>query len=118
MNYTDGGSQFAMMSYATFSKDGNGTINGAHINKQVVLINGLPFEIKSIYGMTQQDDDAAVGEQAVADDSGDPEAECLICLSERKDTLIMPCGHFCVCSDCGKNLQQRKHTCPICRGNI
>ena len=41
-----------MMSYATFSKDSKGAINGAHINKQVVLINGLPFEIKSIYGMT------------------------------------------------------------------
>ena len=45
-----------MMSYATFTKDGNGAINGAHIKKQVVLINGLPFEIKSIYGMVQEED--------------------------------------------------------------
>ena len=62
--------------------------------------------------------DAVEGEHAVADDSGDPDAECLICLCEKKDTLIMPCGHFCVCHDCGKSLVAAKHTCPICRGNI
>ena len=106
-----------MMSYATFTKDGNGAINGAHIKKQVVLINGLPFEIKSIYGMVQEED-CVEGSNAVADDSGDPDAECLICLTERKDTLIMPCCHFCVCGECGKQLVKAKHTCPICRGNI
>lgn len=105
------------MSYATFSKDGNGVINGAHIKKQVVLVNGLPFEIKSIYGM-KQDDDAETGQATFAADSGDPDAECLICLSAPKDTLIMPCCHFCVCSECGKQLVAKKHTCPICRGNI
>ena len=34
----------------------------------------------------------------------DPEKECLVCLSEEKDTLIMPCGHYCVCGECGKGL--------------
>lgn len=80
-----------------------------------MLINGLPFEIKTIYGMTQ-DEDAEEGQEAIEDD--DPDAECLICLSVKKDTLIMPCGHYCVCEDCGKELVKAKHTCPICRGNI
>ena len=39
-------------------------------------------------------------------------------MSEAKDTLIMPCGHFCICGDCGKGLVKAKHTCPVCRGNI
>lgn len=31
----------------------------------------------------------------------------------------MPCGHLCVCADCGNTLKSNKnHTCPICRGNI
>lgn len=28
-------------------------IDGARIIRQLVLINGIPFEIKSIYGLTQ-----------------------------------------------------------------
>jgi len=52
----------------------------------------------------------------MADEDG--ETECLICLCEQRDTLIMPCGHMCVCSGCGKELINKKQTCPICRGNI
>lgn len=50
--------------------------------------------------------------------AGDDGKECLICLSENKNTLIMPCGHLCVCGDCGKLLQEKGHKCPVCRGNI
>lgn len=88
------------MTYCTFYKDGNGTINGVHVVKQVILINGLPFEMKSIYGLTN-DEGAEEGHEAFAEDDN-PEAECLICLTVVKDTLIMPCAHLCVCEDCGK----------------
>ena len=37
-------------------------IKGAHITKQVILINGIPFEIKSIYGLNING--AAEGEAA------------------------------------------------------
>ena len=105
-----------MLTYVVFQRDGNQNINGCHVDKQVVLINGLPFEIKSIYGL-QNEEDAKEGEQVI-DDGDNPEQECLVCLTERKDTLIMPCGHLCVCGDCGKGLVDAKHTCPICRGAI
>ena len=71
--------------------------------------------MKSIYGLTN-DDGAEEGQEAIDDDN--QEAECLICLTENKDTLIMPCAHLCVCENCGKELVKAKHTCPICRGNI
>ena len=77
------------------------------MEKQVVLINGLPFEIKSIYGLTSGEEDAAEGDQAIEDDDN-PEAECLVCLEEKKNTLIMPCSHMCVCHDCGKSLVEHK----------
>ena len=51
INYQDNGQQFAMLSYLTFTRDGNQNINGCHVEKQVVLINGLPFEIKTIHGL-------------------------------------------------------------------
>jgi len=56
--------------------------------------------MKSIYGLTN-DEGAEEGHEAFAEDDN-PEAECLICLTVAKDTLIMPCAHLCVCEDCGK----------------
>jgi ubiquitin-protein ligase len=50
-------------------------------------------------------------------DGGDVDPEtrlCVICLSEAKDTVIVPCGHCCCCSTCAANLT----ACPMCRGKI
>ena len=60
-----------MMTYCTLTKSGDGTINGVHVVKQVALvsesclrlcllrlicqINGRPFELKSIYGLTNEE---------------------------------------------------------------
>jgi len=68
-----------MISYGVFTKNGDNMINGAHLNKQVVLINGMPFEMKSIYGM-ETESDAVEGQDAQVIDSG--EIECTVCLTE------------------------------------
>jgi len=62
------------------------------------------------------EEDAEEGHEAIEDDERD--SECMICLTEVKDTLIMPCGHMCVCDTCGKSLVENKHSCPVCRGHI
>ncbi|KAF9956872.1 hypothetical protein BGZ72_002383 [Mortierella alpina] len=42
--------------------------------------------------------------------------ECVICLSDVKDTIVLPCRHFCICSECGDVLRRRApQRCPICR---
>jgi len=67
--------------------------------------------------MAENDDDVDEGEAAIdIKDSG--EKECLVCLDEEKNTVIMPCGHLCICAECGKGLVKNKHTCPVCRGHI
>jgi hypothetical protein len=45
-----------MISYCIFVLNSQKNITGAKCQKQVVLINGLPFEIKSIYGMAEEHD--------------------------------------------------------------
>lgn len=38
LNYNDSGKQYAMISYAVFIKNAEGTITGARIEKQIVLV--------------------------------------------------------------------------------
>lgn len=40
--------------------------------------------------------------------------ECVICMGEESTHVFAPCGHYCVCGDCGKMVDK----CPICRGPI
>lgn len=49
-------------------------------------------------------------------DSGDDDVlqnACLVCY-KKKDTVLVPCGHFCVCVSCAANLTE----CPLCRSKI
>lgn len=47
---------------------------------------------------------------------------CVVCQDNEKNTLLFPCKHLCVCSECVEqitsavNLDRRR--CPICRGKI
>jgi hypothetical protein len=41
---------------------------------------------------------------------------CVMCLDARKDHIILPCGHQCVCKGCAGQLTRTKTpTCPLCR---
>lgn len=39
--------------------------------------------------------------------------ECLVCFGER-DTVLVPCGHYCLCNSCAANIT----ACPACRAVI
>ena len=42
--------------------------------------------------------------------------ECVICLCVEHEVVVVPCGHYCMCKDCGDRLRDKK--CPMCRGRI
>lgn len=42
-------------------------------------------------------------------------AECVICLSEPRDTTVLPCRHMCMCGDCAQQLSVTTKKCPVCR---
>ena len=43
INYNEKDKHYAMMSYGIFTKDGNGLINGARIEKQIVLVSLINY---------------------------------------------------------------------------
>ena len=39
--------------------------------------------------------------------------ECIACLTDPRDTILLPCRHLCVCKDCFERLTLDR--CPVCR---
>jgi len=44
--------------------------------------------------------------------------DCVICRSEAKDTVFIPCRHLCICSQCAQVLKYQSNKCPICRSSV
>lgn len=64
--------------------------------RQKLVADGIVFLLHDIYGM-------------------EADEECVVCLSEPRATVLLPCRHMCLCPPCGRELQGREHRCPICR---
>lgn len=75
--------------------------------KQILWVSGMRYELQEIYGIGN----SVEGEL----DANDPGKECVICLSEPRDTTVLPCRHMCMCSGCAKVLRFQTNRCPICR---
>lgn len=43
------------------------------------------------------------------------EQRCVVCVTNPKEVIVLPCGHVCLCEDCALQI---KTTCPVCRGDI
>ncbi len=41
--------------------------------------------------------------------------ECVVCMSDPKDTAVLPCRHMCLCAQCAEQLRYQSNKCPICR---
>ncbi|KAI3909492.1 hypothetical protein MKX01_029308 [Papaver californicum] len=77
------------------------------VMKQILWANGMRYELQEIYG---------IGNSVESDfDGNDPGKECVICLSEPRDTTVLPCRHMCMCTGCAKVLRFQTNRCPICR---
>jgi len=56
----------------------------------------------------------AYGLNANRTDSADTK-ECVICLTNEKDTLTYPCKHVLLCNSCAQIVIHGDKKCPICR---
>lgn len=82
--------------------------------KQKQFVDGLCYLLQEIYGIENKNMERLkdVDPDEEVEDSG---AECVICMSDMRDTLILPCRHLCLCSACAESLRYQASMCPICR---
>jgi len=78
--------------------------------KQKLYVDGLCYLLQEIYGVERKGEGEAIDEEI--DDTG---AECVVCMCDSRDTLILPCRHLCLCNACADSLRYQANNCPICR---
>eukprot|EP00117_Sycon_ciliatum_P003074 scpid58221/ scgid1130/ RING finger protein 157 len=95
--------------------------------KQKQVIDGTVLLLQEIYGLdgvarTQpginMDDDDDDNDDDDADgfsSTSQTGMECELCLSEPRDTMILPCRHLSICSSCADQLRFSASNCPFCR---
>jgi len=71
--------------------------------KQNIWYNERSFVIYEIFG---------------AENESDGSRECVVCMTESRDTTVLPCRHLCLCNLCAEKLRQQSNKCPICRTAI
>ncbi|CAH2054317.1 unnamed protein product [Thlaspi arvense] len=82
------GSKNAQITQAVYEKE-KGEIK-IRVVKQILWVNEIRYELQEIYGIGNTVD----GDDDSADDANDPGKECVICLSEPRDTTVLPCRHM------------------------
>ncbi|XP_050524944.1 probable E3 ubiquitin-protein ligase MGRN1 isoform X2 [Daktulosphaira vitifoliae] len=80
--------------------------------KQKLFVDGLCYLLQEIYGIENKSTELKdTGDEELEDGS----SECVICMSDMRDTLILPCRHLCLCQSCADSLRYQANNCPICR---
>jgi hypothetical protein len=99
-----------------FSKYSDGSYS-VKAHKQKLFVDGLSYLLQEIYGLENKTVEAAANKPYtdVDDDGDDCGAECVVCMVDLRDTIILPCRHLCLCYACADSLRYQANNCPICR---
>ncbi|XP_044731665.1 probable E3 ubiquitin-protein ligase MGRN1 isoform X2 [Chrysoperla carnea] len=89
--------------------DGSYVLKGL---KQKLFVDGLCYLLQEIYGIENKNMDTKNNCDDEMEDNG---SECVICMCDVRDTLILPCRHLCLCNSCADALRYQASSCPICR---
>uniref|UniRef100_A0A1B6E1R7 RING-type E3 ubiquitin transferase n=1 Tax=Clastoptera arizonana TaxID=38151 RepID=A0A1B6E1R7_9HEMI len=81
--------------------------------KQKLFVDGLVYLLQEIYGIENKACELSKG--GSDDETEDNGSECVICMCDMRDTLILPCRHLCLCNSCADSLRYQANNCPICR---
>ena len=90
-------------------------------SRQFLSFDDEVYEVEDVYdtgdgGITASPQPGEEG--ATGGDDDDEANACVVCLTDRKDTTVLPCRHLCLCSGCASVIKQQSGKCPVCRGPI
>jgi len=82
----------------------------------ILTKNNLIYSSQEIFGWrasaTVSQSEAATTSTTTTTDEFDD--DCVVCLTEKKDTILLPCRHLCVCRGCLIHIDK----CPVCRASF
>jgi hypothetical protein len=115
----------AQTTYAQIKQEGGGKLS-VEVIKQKIWVKGVAYEMQDIYGMKESrvsaaasPDPAAAAEVGGSSKDEDVDGrECVICLTNERDTMVLPCRHLCMCAECATALKTQSIKCPVCRVEI
>ncbi|KAH9598315.1 hypothetical protein LSM04_001490 [Trypanosoma melophagium] len=87
----------------------------AKVVRQLLQRGTEVYELDDVFDLDACDE--------ISEDLDEEEAEeaglCVICLTNPKDTTLLPCRHMCLCHECVAVLRlQESNRCPVCRAAI
>lgn len=74
-----------------------------HLGQQYAIMSRRAFSLNEIFDQPTE--------------SGD-NRECVICLTDDRNTIVLPCRHMCICLTCAMTLSDEHGACPICRQQL
>ncbi|XP_021040055.1 E3 ubiquitin-protein ligase MGRN1 isoform X2 [Mus caroli] len=96
---------------AAFEKHVDGSFSVKPL-KQKQIVDRVSYLLQEIYGIENKNNQET---KPSDDENSDNSSECVVCLSDLRDTLILPCRHLCLCTSCADTLRYQANNCPICR---
>lgn len=94
----------------------------AHVVSQKLEHYGQCFILHEVFGAGPIDGtrigDASSKRPSLADQDVEGNTDCVICLSEPRDTAVLPCRHMCFCSYCAGIVRLQCDRCPVCRQRV
>lgn len=92
----------------------------AHVIGQKLEHSGQCFILHEVFGAGPTGERSETGSaprQSFAHEL-EGNTDCVICLSEPRDTAVLPCRHMCFCSYCAGIVRLQCDRCPVCRQKV
>eukprot|EP01116_Phalansterium_solitarium_P023143 TRINITY_DN7960_c0_g1_i2.p1 TRINITY_DN7960_c0_g1~~TRINITY_DN7960_c0_g1_i2.p1 ORF type:complete len:398 (-),score=107.84 TRINITY_DN7960_c0_g1_i2:197-1390(-) len=93
----------AQLTYASLSAGEDGTLSIKPL-KQKLILDDRSYLVQDVFGLEN--------------DGKDSGRECVICLTEARRIVLLPCLHMCLCTGCAETFRQQSNACPICRSSV
>ena len=92
--------------YCTLLACGDGSY-APKVGLQKIFHRGQTYVVHDIFGLDHTGERESEGSR-----------ECVVCMSEPRDTTVLPCRHLCVCAPCADLMRMQTNKCPICRAPV